>query len=167
MTKSKDKQEKKKKTAKPKKPVIFCASDETVIDDAKRGKVPVRDDTKCVTVIDNTSEAPTQKGLPEDNGVPSAKAALEALSDEQRATMLKEMGFTQRKPREPQGPDPRELFKAATEKLCLEAAPNVCALLNEFPGPVSVTFERDPAGMFSANVKRVRNKYGPRSKGAE
>jgi len=100
------------------------------------------------------------------NGKDSAEAArkaLEALPEDQRAVILKEMGFTQRKTREKKdkGPDPRELFNAATQKVG-EQAVTICNLLNEFPGAVSVTFERDPEGAFSASVKRVRNKYGPR-----
>jgi len=114
-----------------------------------------KDKKNGITVIDNTKDS--------GNGAETAKAALEALSDEQRAELLKDMGFTQKKAREKKdkGPDPRELFKAAAEKLSVEA-PTICNLLNEFPGPVAVTFERDPDGAFSANVKRVRNKYGPR-----
>ncbi len=92
-----------------------------------------------------------------------AKTALEALTDEQQAELLKSMGFSKRKAREKKdtGPDPRELFRVAAEKLGSQA-PQICNLLSEFPGPVAVTFQCDPDGVFSANVKRVRTKYGPR-----
>lgn len=111
-----------------------------------------------VHVIDKTPDGGNGKDTED-----AARAALEALSEEQRAAVLKEMGFTQRKTREKKdkGPDPKVLFDAATEKVG-EQAVTICNLLAEFPGPVAVTFERDPEGVFSANVKRVRNKYGPR-----
>lgn len=97
------------------------------------------------------------------DSIEAARKALEALPEDQRAAVLKDMGFTQRKPREKKdkGPDIRELFNAATEKIGEMAVP-ICNVLAEFPGAVAVTFERNPEGVFSANVKRVRNKYGPR-----
>ncbi len=112
---------------------------------------------KGIKVIDNTKTA--EPVNVEDN----AKEALAALSDEQKAAMLKELGYTPHKPRAKKdtGPSPKELFNAAAEKLGAQAVA-VCTALNDFPGPVSVTFERGPDDVFSANVKRVRTKYGPR-----
>jgi len=111
---------------------------------------------KKVKVIDSTK---TAEPVPEQ----AAKDALAALSDEQKAAVLKDMGYTPHKPRAKKdtGPSPKELFLAAAEKLGAQAV-NVCNALNEFPGPVSVTFERSADEVYSASVKRVRNKYGPR-----
>jgi hypothetical protein len=112
------------------------------------------------------TEVKVQDKTKDGNGkdsIEAARKALEALPEDQRAAVLKDMGFTQRKAREKKdkGPDTRELFDAATEKIGEMAVP-ICNLLSEFPGAVAVTFERNPEGVFSANVKRVRNKYGPR-----
>lgn len=114
-----------------------------------------------ITVIDKTEEVVESEvsvASPDE-----AKAVLEALTDEQRAELLKDMGFTQKKAakKKDEGPTPKELFNAAAEKLG-EQAPAICTALTEFPGAVAVTFAVDPDGVFSANVKRVRNKYGPR-----
>jgi len=88
------------------------------------------------------------------------EAAMAALPEDQRAGVLKEMGLKQSKVKD-QGPDPRVLFAAAAEKLGAQAV-DVCIALTEFPGPVSATFMVDTEGVFSASVKWVRNKYGPR-----
>ena len=112
-----------------------------------------------VKVQDNTPEGGNGKDAE------TAKAALEALSEEQRAAVLKEMGFTQRKAREKKdkGPDPKELFTQATEKL-FNKMPEIKTILDgcDFPASVAVTVGVDPEGLFFANLKRVRAKYGPR-----
>lgn len=108
-----------------------------------------------VHVIDTTEQAPKV----------DVKAALEALSTEERAELLQSLGFTQRKAREKkdQGPDPRELFQAAREKL-YKQMPEIKGIVEgcEFPSSFAVTVGVDPQGLFFANLKRVRNKYGPR-----
>lgn len=105
-----------------------------------------------VEVVDETAEG-------------KAKAALEALSEEQRAEVLKELGITTRKPREKKdtGPSPSELFSAAKEKL-YNKMPDIKGIVDgcEFPSAFAVTVGVDPEGLFFADLKRVRNKYGPR-----
>jgi hypothetical protein len=106
------------------------------------------------------TEVKCQDNTGEDTGTDAAKAALEALTDEQRAELLKGMGFAPKKAKKPEGPDPKEVFDSAMEKLSAQAF-KVCSLLGGFPGGVAVTFERNPEDEYSVNVKRVRNKYGP------
>jgi hypothetical protein len=100
-----------------------------------------------------------------ENSAEAAKAALAALSEEERAAVLKELGITTRKPREKKdtGPSPSELFKAAQEKL-YNKMPAIQGIVDEceFPSSFAVTVGVDPEGLFFASLKRVRNKYGPR-----
>jgi hypothetical protein len=99
------------------------------------------------------------------NGKESLKAALEALPEDERAEFLKGLGFTQRKTREKKdkGPDPKVLFTAATEKL-FHKMPEIKGILDgcDFPASMSVTVGTDSEGLFFADLKRVRKKYGPR-----
>ena len=117
-----------------------------------------------VHVTDNAPDEPGDNGN-DLNVHLDAKTALEALTDEQRAELLKEMGFTQRKTREKKdkGPDPRELFHAAQARLYIQM-PEIKGIVDgcDFPSSFSVTVGVDPEGLFFANLKRVRNKYGPR-----
>jgi len=91
-----------------------------------------------------------------------AKAALEALTDEQRAAMLKELGFTQRGKKNT-GPTPKELFQVAQEKLFAKM-PDIQTIVTgcEFTTPFSLTVGVDHDGNFFTDVKRARKKYGPR-----
>ena len=121
-----------------------------------------------VHVIDTTEDKAPEPAVTEDSAT-TAKAALEALPADQRATILKEMGFIQKKSgKKDKGPDPKKLFAAAKEKL-FNQMPVIKGIVDEctFPGSFAVTVGVDPEGLFFANLKRIRVKYGPRSKSTD
>ena len=107
-----------------------------------------------VKVIDNTLEG---------NGkdVEAVAQMLEGMTDDQRKAFCERMGLVPKKDAKPKASEQREQFQKTAEKFG-EMSVTICKLLNEFPGPVAVTFEVSPEGEYSANIKRVRTKYGPR-----
>jgi len=113
-----------------------------------------------ITVIDKTKDSGNGK-----DSAAQARAALEALPEEERAAILKDLGFSPRKPREKKDkePDPRDLFRQATEQL-YSRMPEIKSIVEgcSFPSSFAVTVGVDPDGLFFATLKRVRNKYGPR-----
>lgn len=112
-----------------------------------------------VHVIDNTKES---KKATVQSKSELARAALDALPEDERAAILKEMGFSARKSN---GPDPRKLFREASERLFAKM-PEIKDTLESctFPGSFALTVGVDPKGLFFSNLKRVRTPYGPRKK---
>jgi hypothetical protein len=128
--------------------------------DDKSTEVKVQDKTK-----DGDNGGSTEVAVTDTAGQSVARSALDALSDEQKADLLKDMGFTKRKAREKKdkGPDPKQLFTEATERL-FNKMPEIKGILDgcDFPASVAVTVGLDPEGLFFADLKRVRKKYGKR-----
>jgi hypothetical protein len=114
-----------------------------------------------VHVIDKTKKKATIRSE-EKTTSEIARAALEALPEEDRAAILKEMGFSKKASN---GPSPKSLFQDASKRLFAKM-PEIKNTLDgcAFPGPFSVTLGVDDKGLFFSNVKRVRTPYGPRSK---
>lgn len=94
------------------------------------------------------------------------KAALEALSEDERIDLLKELGFIKKKLPKSKGPSKRELFKNAAQHFINNILDDLQAKLAEcsFPGPFSITIGENAEGKPFHEVKRTRKKYGPRKK---
>jgi len=117
-----------------------------------------------VHVIDKTGKKEAKPSTEDvQPSAEKARVALAALSEEERAAVLKDMGFSARKVKGANGPDPSKLFKEASEKLFAKM-PEIKNTLEgcTFPGSFSLTVGVDPKGLFFSNLRRVREPYGPR-----
>ena len=111
-----------------------------------------------VKVVDKT----TQPAMTETDPVEAMRKLMEGMTDEQKAQARKELGL--RTSNGPRRNKRKEAFEAGRTAL-FNSMPEIKGIIEQanMPGPFSVTIGFDTDGNFFSDLRRLRQKYGPRN----